>query len=148
VSGLSDHAFSKLRAVEELTMTKSLSMLGLFLLLAGCGPQAHIEGRQDPYVPPQVDFSGSDLAQYTAVGRPIVERKNGIMYVTVPIRCTALVDLHVDCRYVFLNAQGVPIYQSSWEGGKVLQKDVQDYIKFNSTDANAADFQLHVRYSR
>ncbi len=130
-------------------MTKMmLSVFALFLLLASCGPGPHIQGRQDPFVPPQIQFESSDLAQYTAVDQPIIERKNGIMYVTVPIRSTAIVELHVNSRFVFLNAQGVPIYQSSWEGGHVLQKNVQDYIKFNSTDANAADFQLHLRYSK
>jgi len=124
------------------------AIFGLLLLTAaGCGVPKPIEGRMDPYPTPQVTFASQELAQYTTVGIPIMERKNGILYVTLPIRSTAIYDLRIDYRVTFLNAQGSPIYQGPWEGARKLVKNVQSEIQFNSPSGDAADFRIDLRYS-
>lgn len=125
-----------------------LAICGLALLLAaGCGVPRPIEGRMDPHPTPQINFASAELANFTAVGIPLMERRNGILYVTVPIRSTAIYDLRIDYRVTFLNAQGAPIYTGPWEGGKKLVRNVPDQITFNSPSGDAADFRLDLRYS-
>jgi hypothetical protein len=123
-------------------------LFSLILLAAGCGVNKPIAGRADPYVSSQIHFADADLANKTAVGIPNVERRNGILYVTVPIRSTENANLHVDYRATFFNDNGAPIETSSWTGGTTLEANTPSYIRFNSTSANASDFQLDLRWSR
>jgi hypothetical protein len=123
-------------------------MLSLILLAAGCGVNKPIEGRADPYAPAQIHFADADLANKTAVSPPIMERRNGILYVTVPIRSAVNLDLHVDYKVSFFNEAGAPIEQSGWTGGTTLVSNTPSYIKFNSMSANAHDFQMDVRWSQ
>lgn len=115
--------------------------------LTACGVKPPIEGRADPFLPVQITLADPDLANKTAIGVPIMERRSGILYVTVPIRSASGYDLRIDQRWSFLNAQGRPIYQGSWEGGKKLVSNVQDSIGANSLSGDAADFRLELRYS-
>lgn len=124
----------------------TLCLISLSTLTA-CGVKPPIEGRADPFVPVQITLADPDLANKTAIGVPIMERRNGILYVTVPIRSASDYDLRIDQRWTFLSAQGRPIYQGSWEGGKKLVSNVQDSISANSLSGDAADFRLELRYS-
>lgn len=118
-----------------------------FALLTGC-VRPPIEGRFDPYSPPQVAFASPGLANKTAVGFPIMRRDNGgILHVTVPIRSASDYDLRVDYRVTFLDDRGAPIYQGGWEAAPVLERNIPSEIQFKSPTANAADFRLDVRYS-
>jgi hypothetical protein len=126
-----------------------LTLVSMLLLagLAGCGVKPPIEGRADPFLPVQISIAEADLANKTAVGTPIMERRNGILYVTVPVRSASDYDLRIDQRWSFLSAQGRTIYQGSWEGGKKLVSNVQDSVSANALNGDAADFRLELRYS-
>lgn len=125
------------------------AICSLILVLAGCGVRPPIEGRADPYLPPQITLASPELANFTAIGVPIIERRNGgILYVTVPIRSASDYDLHIDYRVTFLDRIGHPIYQSGWEGGKTLVRNIPDQITFNSPTPQAADWHLDLRYAQ
>jgi hypothetical protein len=107
-----------------------------------------IEGRADKYLPKQIHFASYDLANRTAVGQPIMERKDGLLHVTVPIRAASMRDLHIDYRVRFLDDRGAPIYDGAWTGGTVLESNTWSYVRANSLTAEAADFQMDFRYSQ
>jgi hypothetical protein len=122
---------------------------GLVLVVgaAGC-VRRPIEGRAEPYLPKQIHFAAADLANRTAVGTPIMDRKDGLLHVTVPIRAASMRDLHVDYRVRFLDDRGAPIYESGWTGGTVLESNTWSYVHANSPTADAADFQMDFRYAQ
>jgi hypothetical protein len=126
---------------------KYATILSLLLILAAGCVNPPVAGRADPYPPHQINLNSKDLANKTAVGQPVMERRDGLLFVTVPIRSTVDQNLHIDYRITFLNENGAPIYHGSWEGGTVLVRNVPSYIRFNSTSANAADFQLDIRWA-
>ena len=124
------------------------AILSLMLLSLGCAVREPIAGRADPYRAHQVNFADPDLANRTAVAPPIVERRNGLLYVTVPVRSSVNRDLHVDYRVTFFNESGVPIEgPGNWTSGPTLIANTPSYIQFNSISGNAADFQLDLRYA-
>ena len=123
------------------------AITGLVLLLAGCAMKQPIEGRADLYIPAQVNLTSADLQGRTAFSPPMLVRRNGILYVTVPVRAASDLNLLVDYRYTFLNEQGMPIYQSSWMA-KTLASRVWTEIAFNSMTADASDFRMDLRYSQ
>ncbi|MCY2953317.1 MAG: DUF1425 domain-containing protein [Planctomycetota bacterium] len=119
----------------------------LVVVMAGC-VKAPITGRADPYVPPQVNIADADLANSTAFLPPRTERREGLLFVVVPIRSASDYDLHVDYRYTFLNDGGMPIDETGWIGGTTVTRNSYTYIKFNSTSANATEFHLQLRYAQ
>ena len=130
-------------------MMKLLSIIALLFLLTACGVKPPIEGRQDPYHSPQISFASADLANRTAVGIPQMDRKEGILYVAVPIRSADNTDLHIDYRVTFLDERGNPIGSpSGWTGGTTLESNIPSFIRFNSHTADAADFKLDLRYAQ
>lgn len=124
------------------------AMLGLMLFASACEVRSPVEARMDPYAPSQISFASQDLRSRTAVGLPRTERRNGILYVTVPIRAASEHDLHIDYRVTFFNEQGTPIYRGQWEQGPTLESNVFSEITFNSPSGDAADFRLDVRYAQ
>ena len=132
-------------------MRYSLTCLLCAIALAvftGCGVKGPITGRADPYFAEQIHFTDGDLANKTAVAPPTMERKNGLLYVTVPIRSAVDKDLHIDYRVTFFNELGAPIEDTKWMGGTTLAARTPQYIRFNSTSGNAANFQMDVRWSQ
>ncbi len=123
---------------------------GLFvLMLAGCNQVTPpIEGRADPYPANQINLASQDLRDKTAISPPIVDRRNGILFVTVPIRSASNLDLHIDYRVTFFNTNGSILYQGSWEALPTLIHNVPSEVRFNSTTSEAADWRLDLRYSR
>jgi len=119
----------------------------LVVLMAGC-VKAPITGRADPYVPPQVSIADADLANSTAFMPPRTERRDGILFVAVPIRSASDYDLHIDYRFTFFNETGMPIEESGWLGGTTVTRNSYTNIRFNSASGNAADFQLQLRYAQ
>jgi len=117
------------------------------VLISGC-VKAPITGRADPFLPPQVSIADADLANSTAFGPPRMERTDGILYVSVPVRSASDYDLHVDYRYSFFNQAGMPIDETGWIGGTTITRNSYTYIKFNSANANAADWHLQLRYAQ
>src|SRR5687767_4693358 len=90
-------------------------------LLAGCSNvKAPISGRADPHFSEQIHFTDEDLRGKTAIAPVSMERRNGILYVTVPIRSTTNKDLHIDYRVTFFNELGTPIEDAKWMGGTTL----------------------------
>lgn len=124
-----------------------LVLSAMFLTLAACGVKAPIEGRADPYSPKQLYFASADLANKTAVGPINTYRKNGILYVEIPIRSASDYDLHVDAQVTFYTAEGAVDYASSWEAQPVIVRNTQQILRFNSTTGNAANFQVQLRYA-
>ena len=121
----------------------------LVLMLAGCNQvTAPIEGRADPYPANQINLASQDLRDKTAISPPIVDRRDGILYVTVPIRSASNYDLHVDYKVTFFNSNGSIIYQGSWEQMPTLIHNVPSELRFNSLTAEAADWRLDLRYAR
>jgi hypothetical protein len=120
----------------------------MVLSAASCYVNPPISGRQDPYAPQQIYFASADLANKTAVDAPRMERKNGILYVTVPIRSAVDQDLLIDYQVTFLNAQGVPIDPGPWTHLQaMLVRNTPQYIQFNSMSGDAVDFRLSLRYA-
>ena len=125
------------------------AVLCLILLTAGCAVRPPIAGRADPYQHHQVNFADPDLVNKTAVSPAMTERRNGLLYVTVPVRSSVNRDLHVDYRVTFFNENGVPIEgPGNWTSGPTLIANTPSYIQFNSLTGNAADFQLDLRYAQ
>jgi len=124
-----------------------LLLCGMVLSLAACGVKPPIEGRANPYPIAQINFASEDLRQKTAIDPVIMARKNGILYVTVPIRSASDYDLHVDYQITFLNAEGEPIYTGPWENGPVLVRNTWQHIQFHSPTGDAADFRMNLRYA-
>ena len=123
------------------------AMLAVAMALAGCVNKP-ITGRADPYSPEQIHFTEADLANKTAVGPPLVERRDGLLHVTVPIRSAINKALHIDYRVTFLDKQGVPVEgPGTWNGGTVLPPNTPSFIRTNSMTANAADFQIDIRWA-
>jgi hypothetical protein len=122
---------------------------GLILVAAAAGCiRKPIEGRADKYLPRQIHFASADLANRTAVGTPITDRKDGLLHVTVPIRAASMRDLHIDYRVRFLDGRGAAIYDGGWTGGTVLESNTWSYLRANSPNAEATDFQIDFRYSQ
>lgn len=128
-------------------MKHVLSLLTL-ALVAGCNVSEPIPGRADPYPPNQINLASRDLREKTAIGPVRTERVNGLLHVSVPIRSASSHDLHVDRKIKFFNSQGATIYESGWENVPTLIHNVPSEIRFNSPTADAADFQLDLRYAR
>jgi uncharacterized protein YcfL len=121
----------------------------MILILSGCAVREPIAGRADPYPAHQVNFADPDLANKTAVDRPRTERRNGILYVTVPVRSSVNRDLHVDYRVTFFDEKKMPIEGPTlWTSGPTLIANTPSFIQFNSMTGNAADFQLDLRYAQ
>jgi hypothetical protein len=131
-----------------LKIVLSIMFIGL-VALAGCKEvSAPIEPRMDPWPEPRVTLASQDLRQKTAVKPAIMERRNGILYVIVPIRSASNYDLHLDYQVTFFKENGMIDYQSSWEPLPTLVHNIPSEIRFNSTSAEAADWRLTLRYSR
>ena len=97
-------------------MKRTLTLL-VPLLLLGCNTvRGPIEGRMDPYVPPQVSFANKDLSKSTAVGAPQLQRDDAgnLLHVTLPIRSAINKTLYVDYKVSFYDAGG------GVEGGSVV----------------------------
>jgi len=125
------------------------ALLFIITLAAGCGVSAPIEGRHDPFVPPQVQFTSEDLRTDTAIGTPITSRDPyGYLKVTVPIRNTNNKQLYIDYRVTFLDKNGQPLYTPTGWIGKTLAPNVSDNIMATSTNPAAADFQIDLRHTR
>ncbi|MGA2496276.1 MAG: hypothetical protein ABSH20_00960 [Tepidisphaeraceae bacterium] len=121
----------------------------LVLMLAGCNQVTPpIEGRADPYPASQINLASQDLRDKTAISPPIVDRRNGILFVTVPIRSASNYDLHIDYRVTFFSTNGSILYQGPWEPMQTLIHNVPSELRFNSTTSEAADWRLDLRYSR
>jgi uncharacterized protein YcfL len=121
----------------------------LILITTGCAVREPIAGRADPYRPHQINFADPDLANKTAVDVPRTERRNGLLYVTVPVRSSVNRDLHVDYRVTFFDENGIPIEGPTlWTSGPTLIANTPSYIQFNSISGNAANFQLDLRYAQ
>jgi hypothetical protein len=124
---------------------KSLLLLSV-LALAGCGVNAPIEGRADPYAPAQVHFDSDELRRDTAIGQPILRRDEfGLLHVTLPIRSAVDLQLHVQYRVSFFDSNRGMLDQQSWID-KTLTANTPDQIDVNSVDKRAADFQIDFRY--
>lgn len=114
---------------------------------AGC-VKPPIQGRMEPYVENQVNFAQEDLRRKTAIGLPSAVRDDfGLLHVTVPIRAATNLQLYVDYRVTFLDAQGQVVGNTSWIS-KTLAPNVFDQISVNSTTPRAADFRLDLRYAK
>jgi hypothetical protein len=117
------------------------------VMLGGC-VKAPIEGREDPFVPAQVHFASEDLRTHTAVMAPRVSRDAvGNLVVTVPIRAATDLELYVDYRVTFFDAQGQVLNQTHWMS-KVLAPNVFDQVEVNSMSPQATDFQIDFRYAK
>ena len=117
--------------------------------LAGCNStNPPIAGKADPYAPNQVNLASRRLASDTRVGAPRVSRdENGLLFVTVPIRSQINKTLLVDYRATFFDENGRPVGEFTGPT-KTLDPNTPDTISFNSTTADAADFEVDLRYAR
>lgn len=123
-------------------------MMVLVGIVVGCSVPAPIEPMEDPWPDAKVNLDSRDLQRNIAIKPAVTERRNGILYVSFPIRSIANYDLHLDARYTFFNANGVVCYQSGWESLKTLVANVPMDVTFNSTDSTAMDWRCDLRWSR
>jgi len=126
-----------------------LMLTVLTLAVAGCRHvNPPIEGRNDPYVPPQIQFTGLSLRDDTAVGKIKTSVDNaGILTVVVPIRSTRNSSFYVDWRVTFFDATGKPMGPTTGWSQKMLAANTSEYITTNSLQPGAADFQIDIRRS-
>lgn len=130
-------------------MKRTLALL-VPLLILGCNTvRGPIEGRADPFVPPQVTFASGDLSKSTAVGVPNLQRDDAgnLLHVTVPIRSAINKTLYVDYKVSFYDAGGGVLSETGWMT-KTLEANTPDSISVNSTSDRAADFRLALRWAR
>lgn len=122
----------------------------LVLALVGCNQiNPPIAARDDPFAANKINLESQTLRDNIAVSPAIVERRNGILYVTIPIRSTSNFDLHLDYKVTFFNANGAIVYQSQWEAMPTIVRNIPSQIPtLNSTDSTAADWQIDLRESR
>ena len=130
-------------------MKKRLFLLPLLLVVLGCNDvRPPIEGRADPFVPPQVSFASGELRNDTAVGTPILtHNQSGLLTVTVPFRSAIDKTLYVDYSVTFFDENHVSL-GTSGPFTKVLEANTPDQITFTSPWKQAADFQMSCRYAR
>ena len=129
-------------------MKRLTYLLGLSLLsLAGCNQlRPPIEPQSDPYLGKQIYLDSYQLRSDTAVGTPVRSRDQyGIMHIMVPIRSIIDKQLHVQYRVYFLDRNQNKVSEIGWTD-KTLTANTPDQIEFNSSNAAAEDFQLHLRY--
>jgi len=116
------------------------------LALTGCGVAPPIQGRLDPYQPSQVHFDSEALRQDTAIGQPVLTRDQfSLLHVMLPIRSAVNLQLHVQYRVTFFDANRSVLDEQSWSD-KTLAANTPDQIQVNSVDTRAADFQIDLRY--
>jgi hypothetical protein len=117
--------------------------------LAGCtGVRPPKLPRADPYTAQQIHVDSEQLRKDTAVGAPLVQRdENGLLRVTLPIRSAINKTLYVDYWVTFFDRDG-QVESKIGPVTKTLQANTPDSITFNSMSAQAADFQVDVRYAR
>lgn len=130
-------------------MKRSFALL-IPLLLLGCNSvRPPIEGRMDPYVPPQVSFADKDLAKSTAVGAPNLQRDDAgnLLHVTLPVRSAINKTLYVDYKVSFYDGGGGVVSETGWMT-KTLEANTPDTISVNSTNDRARDFRLALRWAR
>lgn len=130
-------------------MKRTLALL-IPIALLGCNTvRAPIEGRMDPYVPPQVTFANPDLAKSTAVGTPNLQRDDAgnLLHVTLPIRSAINKTLYVDYKVSFYDNGGGVVSETGWMT-KTLEANTPDSISVNSTNDRASDFRLALRWAR
>lgn len=123
------------------------ALVSLGMSAGGCERvKAPIEGRNDPYGIPQINFTDNELRRRTAVQKPMVSRdeSGNLVHVTVPIRSTSKRQLSVEYRTTFFDANGATISSTTWFP-KTLAPNVPDRIQVNSTNERAADFQIDFR---
>ncbi len=126
-------------------MKYAVMLVSLFVL-AGCGVNSTITGRQDPYAADQVHFDSDELRKDTAISAPIVARDEfGLLHVTLPVRSAINRQLHVQYRVTFFDLNHMVLDQYSWTD-KTLTANTPDHIQFNSVDKRADDFQVDFRY--
>lgn len=131
-------------------MNLRYAILGLVLLLAaGCRVSPPIEGRNDPYLPSQVNLTEKDLRASTTIGTPVVSRDGaGLLHVQVPVRATSDKQLYVEYRVSFVDSNGMALPGSTAWFSKTLSPNVPDSIQFNSTSPRAANFHVDLRWAR
>jgi hypothetical protein len=128
--------------------SQSLFVLIPLLAMVGC-VKAPIEGRADTYTPAQINFVDQDLRDNTAIGRVKLSRdESNLLHVDVPIRATTNLQLYVDYRVTFLDANGSPLGPASGWTSTTIPPNVWQDILVNSASPRAADFHMDLRYAR
>ena len=133
-------------------LTLSIGLLSA-MFLAGCSDvPPYTEGRAERYAPPQIQLTGpdkEDLRRWTVIDVPLQKRDDAdLLFVTVPIRATGDLVLHVQYRVTFFDSGGsvMPGYPTGWFRA-TLEPGAWTPLKFNST-GKAADWQMELRYAR
>ena len=134
------------------TFLVSVVAVILSSLSIGCGdrPKAPARARQDV-------LAAEDYPQITVERRirrtlavsDIVEDPGPPLSVTVPVRSLRKKrDIHVQYRFMFLDASGVPLYRDpDWHYMKMSAR-TQVFMQGNALDANARDWRLEIRRAR
>ena len=135
--------------MNKTTATKFSLLLLAAGLACGCGVNAPITPRMDPYNPSQIHMDSDQLRSDTAVGTPNLHRDdNGILFVTVPIRSAIDKTLYVDYYVTFFDHNGQPIGERMGPRTITLDPNTPSNITVNSTTPRASDFQIDFRYAR
>jgi hypothetical protein len=131
-------------------------LAGVLLTLSGCV-------NNDPYVSPfapakdpltketypQITADG-DLAGWLVYDKPTITHDSGILHVTVPVRTVTTVGewMKVQYRYIFLDANNVPVKaQPDWQS-QTMEPRQQVFLQGNALDTNAVDWRLEIRKQR
>jgi len=129
------------------TMKLNILSLLILLALAGCNQlRPPVEPQSDPYLGKQIYLDSYQLKSDTAFGTPTRSRDPfGIMHVVVPVRSIIDKTLYVQYRVYFIDRNQNKVGEIGWTD-KTLTANIPDQIEFNSSNAAAEDFQLHLRY--
>lgn len=117
-------------------------------LLAGCqSNDAPITARADRYDPPWLTVGSKQLRADTMVGEPSVVRDDaGILRLSLPIRSTSDLQLYVDYRVTFLDANGLEVNPVT--GNVTIPSRGTRTLTANSTSPRAESFQVELHYPR
>ncbi len=117
-------------------------------LLVGCTQP--IAGQPDEVqVYPKITLSEEPLKMVLGFKAPIVTRTaSDLMQVTQPIRARSDEPLHLEYRFVWLDALDQPIRPPmSWKH-KRLEPRQPEFIQANATSPDAVDYNIQVRWAK
>ena len=125
-----------------------------FVVIAGCrtGVQPPHLARADAYDAGHVTLSGArgdDLRRETAFEQERIARDQyGLLTVTIPLRSAVDHSQHLEYRYSFFDSNGRLIEGPMGWTRVTLEAGSPGTIQFTSTQPQAADFHVNVRYQR
>jgi len=133
--------------MKSMTALRSMVLLGLLSVLAGCQTDAPITARGEQYDYPWLMLGSKDLRVSTRVGDARRTRDEaGLLYVSVPVRNTTDKQLYIDCRVTFYDSNEMEL-STVRSTLTIPARGLRDATA-NSTSPKAESFRMELTYPR